>query len=137
MISELTKIKDCVVTNEGTIANPSKESGPIKPFDLNFIQHIKAQVCDYTINVYIDSKNTTAPTLAVDSSYKNFYVQYADKETTIPKEVTHWQITGSLSNSPLHADDVIRVHNIDNITNSFKTDPSRGTNTTVQGTGGE
>lgn len=137
MISELTKIKDSIVTNMGTISNPTKEIGPIKPFDLDFKLHIKAQVCDYIINVYIDSKITTAPTLAVDSSYKNFYVQYVDKETTTPEKVTHWQITGSLSKPPFGADESIMVYNIDEVTNSRKTDPTRGTGTTVQGTGGE
>lgn len=137
MISELTKIKDSIVTNIGTIPNPTKEIGPIKPFDLDFTLHIKDQVCKYIINVYIDSKITTPPTLAVDSSYKNFYVQYDDKETTTPKNVTHWQITGSLSKPPFGADESIMVYNINEINNNFKTDPKRGTDTTVQGTGGE
>jgi hypothetical protein len=52
------------------------------------------KLCKIKILVEIDARNTTAPSLAMDSSTKSLYVQY-DYSDEIPTKVTQWKLTAS------------------------------------------
>lgn len=117
---------DCKATQTPAIKNPQKvpSKTPMAPFSTLVTEKTCGKI-SFSIKVYIDSANTTAPTLNVDSSGINFYVLY-DHTEEIPDKVIPWTITAEYSCS-LKRGNKITIYN-------RNTDPitSRGTTTTVK-----